>query len=190
MPYDLNAIEHGYGEAEIDWQGHTIVVRYRADLNNRALIAMKRVMIGVTALDGVTRFPDVEAIIDELLRILLPSGPDVPPDRRGWDLTDNGRSVPIDWDTLVDLPPGLPAALLGGIFRDVNDPLRRQPSGSGWSAPEDSERHRTTSGSSPMRNGQASLPGPSEDSITPPAGLAGASGSGRSGTPRSRPRTS
>lgn len=189
MPYDLNAIERGYGEADVDWQGHTIVVRYRADLNNRALIAMKRVMIGVVALDGITRFPDVEAIIDELLRILLPAGPDVPKDQRGWDLTDNGQSVPITWDALVDLPPGLPAAILGGIYRDVNDPLRRRPSSSGWSQPDDSEGLPTTSASWPTPNGQASLPGPSEDLITLPAGLAGASGSARSATPRSRPRT-
>ena len=66
-------------------------------------------MVGVIALDGATRFPDVEAIIDELIRVLLPSGPDVPEDDRGWDLTDGPVSVPITFDTLVDLPPGLPA---------------------------------------------------------------------------------
>jgi hypothetical protein len=190
MPYDLNAIERGYGEAVVDWQGHEITVRYRADLNNRALIAMKRVMIGVTALDGVTKFPDVEAIIDELLRVLLPSGPDVPEEERGWDLTDNGRSVPITWETLVDLPPGLPAALLGGIFRDVNDPLRRKLSSSGWSRTAGSESSPTTSASSRTRNGQASLPGPSEALNTPVTGAVGVSGSGRSGTPRSERRTS
>lgn len=128
MPFDLQSLERGYGEVDVDWNGHSILVRYRADLNNRALIAMKRVMVGVTALDGVSRFPDVEAIIDELLRTLLPSGPDVPEDERGWDLTDGGVSLPITFDTLVDLPPGLPAAILGAIFRDVNaDPNSRKP---------------------------------------------------------------
>lgn len=128
MPYDLNAIEKGYGECDVDWQGHSILIRYRADLNNRALIAMKRVMVGVLTLDGTTRFPDVEAIIDECQRTLLPSGPDVPEDERGWDLTNNGESVPITFDTLVDLPPGLPAAILGAVFKDVNmDPKLRRP---------------------------------------------------------------
>src|SRR6187455_2416222 len=105
VSYDLQAIERGFGEVEADWAGNTVLVRYRADLNNRALIAMKRVMVGVMSLDGTTRFPDVEAIIDELIRVLLPSGPDVPEDERGWDITDGGVSVPINFDTLVDLPP-------------------------------------------------------------------------------------
>jgi len=127
VPYDLQAVERGFGECDVPWQGSDILVRYRADLNNRALIAMKRVMVGVLTLDGVTRFPDVEAIIDELLRTLLPSGPDVPEDERGWDVTAGGASVPITFDTLVDLPPGLPAAILGALFRDINaDPKSRR----------------------------------------------------------------
>lgn len=178
MPFDLNALERGYGEVDVDWNGHSILVRYRADLNNRALIAMKRVMVGVTALDGVTKFPDVEAIIDELLRTLLPAGPDVAEDERGWDLTDNGTPLPITFDTLVDLPPGLPAAILGAIFRDVNDPDRRKPSRrssslEGGSAPTVSP---TTTASSSQPNGQASLPGPLQDATIPPAGLVGVTG--------------
>jgi hypothetical protein len=162
VPFDLRSIERGFGEVDVDWQGHAILVRYRADLNNRALIAMKRVMVGVLALDGSTRFPDVEAIIDELIRVLLPSGPDVPEDERGWDLTDNGASVPITFDTLVDLPPGLPAAILGAIFRDINDPNRRRPSRRGSSQGADSQPapSPTTTASSSMPNGQGSLPGP------------------------------
>jgi hypothetical protein len=128
MPFDLQSIERGYGEVDVEWQGHTILCRYRADLNNRALIAMGEVMVGVPSLDGATRFPNVKAIIDEVRRVLLPSGPDVPEDERGWDLTDGGVSVPITFDTLVDLPPGLPATILGAIVRDVNsDPNSRRP---------------------------------------------------------------
>lgn len=162
MPFDLQSIERGYGEVDVEWQGHLILCRYRADLNNRALIAMKRVMVGVVALDGTTRFPDVEAIIDELIRVLLPSGSDVPDDERGWDLTDNGTSVPITFDTLVDLPPGLPAAILGAIFRDINDPNRRRPSrrSSSPGAASAPTVSPTTTASSSMPNGQASLPGP------------------------------
>src|SRR6187402_497837 len=178
MAYDLQAIERGFGEVEADWAGNTVLVRYRADLNNRALIAMKRVMVGVMSLDGTTRFPDVEAIIDELIRVLLPSGPDVPEDERGWDITDGGVSVPITFDTLVDLPPGLPAAILGAIFRDINDPNRRRPSNSG------SRRMAglavpvspTTTDSSPPQNGPASIPGPSQDSTIHPVGLVGVYG--------------
>ena len=181
MPYDLQAVERGFGEVDVEWNGHVILVRYRADLNNRALIAMKRVMVGVTALDGITKFPDVEAIITELQRVLLPSGPDVPEDERGWDLTDGGESVPITFDTLVDLPPGLPAAILGGIFRDVNDPNRRKPSSAGSargasSAPAVSP---ITTASSAMPNGQASLPGPLPATPTlVPVGPAGDAGFG------------
>ena len=190
MPYDLASVERGYGEIDCEWNGHTITLRYRADLNNRALIAMKRLMIGVLALDGVTRFPDVEAMIDELQRVLLPSGPEVPKERRGWDLTDGGKSIPITFDALVDLPPGLPAAMLGAIFRDVNDPNRKRLSSAGWSQEASSESHPTTSASSATLNGQASLPGPSPDLSIPVTVYAGASGSERSGTPRSPRKTS
>ena len=178
MAYDLQAIERGFGEVDVDWTGHTVQVRYRADLNNRALIAMKRVMVGVMSLDGTTRFPDVEAIIDELIRVLLPSGPDVPEDERGWDITDGGVSVPINFDTLVDLPPGLPAAILGAIFRDINDPNRKRPSNSGSrrTAASAASVSPITTGSSPQPNGQGSLPGPSQDSTIHPVGLVGVYG--------------
>jgi len=178
VSYDLQSIERGYGEVEADWAGNTVLVRYRADLNNRALIAMKRVMVGVMSLDGTTRFPDVEAIIDELIRVLLPSGPDVPEDERGWDITDGGVSIPITFDTLVDLPPGLPAAILGAIFRDINDPNRRRPSRRGSPVMADSAASVspiTTEPSSPP-NGQGSLPGPLQDSTIRPVGLVGSAG--------------
>lgn len=186
MPYDLNAVERGFGEVDVEWtardgQFYTILIRYRADLNNRALIAMKRVMVGVIALDGVTRFPDVEAIIDELLKTILPSGPDVPEDERGWDIVKDGVSIPVTFDTLVDLEPGLPAAILGSIFRDINDPNRRRPSRSGSSRGADSAPtvSQTTTDSSTTPNGQASLPGPLQDATIPPAGLVGAIGYAR-----------
>lgn len=181
MPYDLQAVERGFGECDVEWNGHTILVRYRADLNNRALIAMKRVMVGVLALDGTTRFPDVEAIIEELQRVLLPSGPDVPEDERGWDLTNGGESVPITFDSLVDLPPGLPAAILGGIFRDVNDPNRRRPSSAGSvrGASSVAAASPTTTASSVTPNGPASLHGPLPASpILVASGPAGESGFG------------
>jgi hypothetical protein len=180
VPYDLQSVERGYGECDVDWNGNSILVRYRADLNNRALIAMKRVMIGVVALDGTTRFPDVEAIIDELIRVLLPSGPEIDEDERGWDLTDGGVSIPITFDTLVDLPPGLPAAIMGAIFRDVNDPNRRRPSrgGSARGASSVPTPSPTTTASSAMPNGQGSLPGPSLVLTTAGSGSAGESGFG------------
>jgi hypothetical protein len=178
VSYDLQSVERGFGEVDVEWQGHTILCRYRADLNNRALIAMKRVMVGVLALDGSTRFPDVEAIIDELIRVLLPSGPDVDEDARGWDITDGGVSVPITFDTLVDLPPGLPAAILGAIFRDINDPNRRRPSRRGSPVMADSQAPAspTTTASSSLPNGQGSLPGPLQGSTIQPVGLVGTSG--------------
>jgi len=162
-------VERGYGECDVPWQGSDILVRYRADLNNRALIAMKRVMVGVLTLDGVTRFPDVEAIIDELLRTLLPSGPDVPEDERGWDVTAGGASVPITFDTLVDLPPGLPAAILGALFRDINSSDRRRPSRLGSSLEGGSPQTKppTITPSYPMQSGPVSLPGHSLVSPTP-----------------------
>jgi hypothetical protein len=177
MPYDLNAVERGYGECEVEWQGHSILLRYRADLNNRALIAMKRAVVGVEILGGGSRFPDVEAIVDELLKAILPLDHEYGP---GWDLTDNGRPVPVSYDALVDLPPGLPAAMLGAIFRDVNDPNRRKPSrrtsSPGASSPPIESPITTTSSSAP--NGQASLPGPLQDSTRHLIGSAGAIGYG------------
>lgn len=180
MPFDLQSLERGYGEVDVEWNGHSILVRYRADLNNRALIAMKRVMVGVIALDGVTRFPDVEAIIDELIKVLLPIDHEEGP---GWDLTNDGEPVPITFDTIVDLPPGLPAAILGAVFRDVNDPNRRKPSrrsrsGSPQEGGSAAAASPTTTPSSATPNGQASLPGPLQDATIPPAGLVGVSGYG------------
>ena len=178
MPFDLAALEHGYGECDVEFNGHTIVVRYRANLNNRALIAMKRVAVGVATLFGEQRFPDIEAIIDELLHVLLPSGPDVPEERRGWDITREGVSIPITADELIDLPPGLPTAMLLAIMRDVNDPNRRRPSDSTSSrgaASPPIESPIITASSSPL-NGQGSLPGPSEGMTTLPAGTAGSTG--------------
>lgn len=175
MPFDLQALERGYGEIDVDWNGHSITVRYRADLNNRAMIAIGEVMLGVTALDGVTRFPRVQAIIDELVKVLLPLDHEYGP---GWDLTNNGEPVPITFDALVDLPPGLPASILGAVLRDVNDPNRRKPSRrtsspGASSAPIESP---TITASSSQPNGQASLPGPLQDATILPAGLVGAIG--------------
>lgn len=180
MPYDLQSIERGYGECDAEWGGHSILVRYRADLNNRALIAMQRVVVGVPTLDGTARFPDVEAILAELERVLLPSGPDVAEDERGWDLTDGGVSLPITFDTLVDLPPGLPAAIMGAVFRDIQNPNRRRPSkrGSSLGAVSTPTAYPTTTESSKTPNGPASLPGPSQDSSIHLVGPAGASGYG------------
>lgn len=178
MPFDLNAVERGYGECDVEWNGHTIVLRYRADLNNRALIAMKRAVVGVEILGGGQRFPDVEAMIEELLRVLVPEDHEYGP---GWDLTDNGRPLPLTFDSLVDLPPGLPAAMLGAIFRDINDPNRRKPSSNGSSRGASSQpaASPTSTASSATPNGQASLPGPSPATPIPVGiGSAGESGYG------------
>jgi len=176
VPYDLAAVEAGYGECELDWQGSLITLRYRADLNNRALIAMKRVVVGVLGLDGVTRIPDIEGIIDELVRVLLPSGSDVEPHERGWDLTRHGAPIDVTFDEVVDLPPGLPIAMLGAVFRDLNDPNRRRPSNNGSSPAASSEGRQTTTPSSRMRNGRAALPGRSVASSTRAPGPAGSTG--------------
>jgi hypothetical protein len=186
MPYDLQAIERGYGETDVEWTArdgnlYTILIRYHADLNNRALIAMKRMVIGVMGLDGKTRFPDVEGIIEEVIRVLLPSGTEIPEDERGWDLTKGDESVPITFDTVVDLEPGLPTAILGAIFKDIQDPNRRRPSRRGSSPGAVSQPivSPITSDSSRMPNGQASLPGPSPASPIPVVtGPVGASGYG------------
>lgn len=130
MPFDLSAVERGYGECDVAWGGHTIVLRYRATLNNRAMVAMQRAVIGVPMLgttDG-SRFPDIEPILRELEAALLPSGPDVPAEERGWDLTRDGVPIPVTYDELLGLPPDLPALMLAGIVKDIRDPNRRKPS--------------------------------------------------------------
>lgn len=175
MPFDLNALERGYGETDVDWNGHSITVRYRADLNNRAMIAIGDVMIGVTALDGVTKFPRVKSIIEELLKVMLPLDHEY---GDGWDLTNNGEPVPITYESLLDLPPGLPASILGAILRDINDPNRRRPSRNGSSrvaASEPTPSPSTSELSSPL-NGHTSLPGPSPVLTTPPVGHVGVIG--------------
>jgi hypothetical protein len=190
MPYDLAAVERGYGECVCAYNGHEIVLRYRADINARALIAMQRTIVGVDTIDGTAKFPDFEAVITELVRVLLPSGPEIPEHQRGWDLTRDGEPLPVSYDAIVGLPMQLPMAMLMAIFGDVNDPNRRRLSSAGWSPAASSESQPTTGASSAMPNGHRSLPGPSPDWTIPETGTAGGTGSALSTTPRSRPRTS
>lgn len=160
MPYDLQAVERGFGEVTVEWNGHTILLRYRADLNARALIAMKRAIVGELTLDGKTRFPDIEAIINELLRVLVPSTPDVPEDQRGWDITRGSEPLEITFDTLADLEYGLLASMLGAISRDINDPQRRKVSrlGSSLEAVSQPTPFPTTGDSSRTPGTSASTP--------------------------------
>jgi hypothetical protein len=125
--------------------------------------------------------PDVEMVIAELARVLLPCREDVPPAERGWDITRGGRPVPITEDELMRLDVSLPVAMLTVIVGDVNDPNRRRLSlnGSGARADSPPTASQTTTGSSATPNGQASHPGPSPASMTTlAAGPVGASGFG------------
>lgn len=176
MPYDLSAVERGYGECSCDWEDDTIVLRYRADLTMRTMIALRRVAIGDLMADRKTRMPDVEAMVTELAQILLPSGPEVPEEERGWDLTDRGVPVPVTYDTICDLPPRLVTAMLGVISADIHDPNRRRPSSKRSSPAASSEGSPTSTVSSSTRNGQASLPGRSAASSTRATGRAGSTG--------------
>lgn len=181
MPYDLNTLERGYGECEIEWplqSGQYITLRYHANLNSRALAAMGRLIFGRESADKKLRFPDVEGIMEHLERTLLPIDHEYGP---GWDITDNGQPVPITEDTLLDLPMELPGAMLAAIANDVRDPNRRKPSRNGSFRGVSSEPTPSpiTTDSSLTPNGQASLPGPLQDATIPPAGLVGAIGYAR-----------
>ena len=183
MPYDLEAVERGYGECTASFNDAEITLRYRADLDGRALIALKRAFAGVPILgSGSARIPDTELAIAELVRLLLPCSEAVPEHERGWDVTRGGAPVAITEDELMALPAGLPAVLLGAVLADVNDPNRRRLSLSGSPPRADSRptASPTTTGSSPTRNGAALRSGPSPASTTTlAAGPAGASGSDR-----------
>lgn len=170
MPLDLAAVSVGYGETSCEWGGHTILLRYRADLDNRALIAAKRLFAGVETMDGTQRMPDMEAIIDALTPMLT-----------GWDITRGGQPVPISKETVIGLPLGLPAVMLMSVVGDAMDPNRRPVSANGWSAEAGSQpiAFPTTTPSSAMPAGQGYHRGFSPDSATMPhAGPAGASGFG------------
>ena len=180
MPYDLSAVERGYGECVVPWDETEITLRYRADLDGRAMIGLKRAFAGVPVI-GVAggRFPDTELVIAELVRLLLPCSESVPEHERGWDVTRDGHPVAITEDELMALPPALPTRMLTAIMADVNDPNRRRLSLSGSRAGADSRptASLTTTDSSPTPNGAAPLSGAWPDSTTPPvAGRAGASG--------------
>lgn len=125
MPFDLASLERGYGECVAEFNGHDITLRYHATINNRALDAMYRATVGEEIVGGGGRFPNVGAIADELIKILLPLGHEY---GDGWDLLNAGESIPITKDAILDLPPALPGTMLGAIVRDVNDPNRRKPS--------------------------------------------------------------
>jgi hypothetical protein len=181
MPYDLEAVERGYGECVATFGGAEITLRYRADLDGRALIALKRAFAGVPIIGRADfRIPDTELVISELTRLLLPCSDAIPEDERGWDVTRAGHAVEITPDELMALPAGLPVALLGAILADVYDPNRRKLSLNGSRARADSPptASPTTTGSSPTPNGPASLRG-SSPAIPPTLepGPAGGSGS-------------
>ena len=124
MPYDLSALERGYGETVATFQEHEILLRYRVDLDGRAMHAMRRALVGVRVIGLDQRVPDTEQVITELVRLLLPAGPDVPPEDRGWDLTRDGVPLEITLDELERLPFQLPVVLLGAIMEDVQNPNR------------------------------------------------------------------
>lgn len=180
MPYDLGAVERGHGECVAAFKDAEIALRYRADLDGRALIALKRAFAGIPIMgSGSVRIPDTELAIAELVRVLLPCDESIPTHERGWDVTRDGRPVPITEDALMALPAGLPAVLLGAILADVNDPNRRRLSLSGSRAGADSQATAspTTTASSPTPNGAAPPSGHSPDSLTTlVVGSAGASG--------------
>lgn len=179
MPYDLEAVERGYGEVVAEYNGHPITLRYRADLDGRAVIAMKRAVAGVPMLFGTDRVPDTEMVISELVRVLLPADDGIPMEQRGWDLTRGGRAVAVTEAELMRLDPMLPVLMLGTIVRDVNDPNRRRPSLSGSPAraasppiasPTSTDSSRITSFPTPPS-------GPSPASTTTPSsGPVGATG--------------
>jgi hypothetical protein len=182
MPYDLEAVERGYGECSAPFNGHDITLRYRVDLDGRAMIALKRAAAGVPVM-GIAnaRIPDTEMVISELIRVLLPCTEDTPERERGWDITRGGRVVPITEDELMKLDVGLPVALLMAVLADVNNPNRRRLSlnGSGARADSPQTASPTTTGSSATPNGQGYPSGLSLVSgTTPSSGLAGAAGFG------------
>jgi hypothetical protein len=126
------------------------------------------------------RIPDTELVISELIRVLLPCSEAVPEAERGWDITRGGVPVPITEDEMMKLDIGLPVSLLMAILADVNNPNRRKPSLSSSRVRADSVPtvSPTTTASSPMPNGQASLPGPLPASTPLVIGSAGESGFG------------
>lgn len=181
MPLDLEAVERGYGECTAEYGAAQITLRYRAQLDGRALIAMKRAGAGVPVLgaSGI-KIPDTELAIAELVRVLLPCSEQVPEHERGWDVTRAGKPVAITEEELMALEPSLPVVLLGAILADVNNPNRRRLSLSGSKAGADSLliASPTTTASSVTRNGATPPSGPSPGStMTLAVGAAGGSGS-------------
>jgi hypothetical protein len=178
VPFDLATLERGFGECVAEFNGHDITLRYHATINNRALDAMYRATVGEEIVGGGGRFPNVGAIADELIKILLPLGHEY---GDGWDLLNDGQSIPITKDAILDMPPALPGTMLGAIVRDVNDPNRRKPSrrSSSPGASSAPAASPTTSEFSMTPNGQASLPGPSLDETIQQGGPVGATGYAR-----------
>ncbi len=179
MPLDLAAVDRGFGECIAVWNEAEILLRYRVDLDGRAMHAIRRAIVGAPMLGQVgTRIPDTEMAITELVRVLLPSGPNVPEDDRGWDLTRAGVSIPVTEDELMRLSFEVPIILLSTIMQDIQNPNRRRPSRGGSPRGASSTVSQTTTASSATPNGQGSLPGPLPALTTVGSGSAGESGFG------------
>lgn len=169
MPYDLEAVERGHGECVAKHNGHDIILRYRTDLDGRAIIGLKRAAAGVPVM-GVAgaRIPDTELVISELIRVLLPCSEEIEPEYRGWDITRGGVPVPINEDELMRLEVALPVTLLMAILGDVNNPNRRRLSLNGSRVRADLQQaaSQTSTPSSATPSGQASPSGLSLVSTT------------------------
>lgn len=182
MPYDLEAVERGYGECVANVNGHDITLRYRADIDGRAMHAIRRALVGVPTISGDgTRMPDSEQVISELVRILLPCSDEIPEHERGWDITRGGKTVPVSTEELERLDFHFPILFLTTIMADIRNPNRKRPSlgGSRAGAASEPTAFPTSTGSSATTNGQAS---PSGLSLVSPtiagSGPVGASGFG------------
>ena len=181
MPYDLDAVERGYGECVANVNDHHVTLRYRADLDGRAMHAIRRALVGVPTIGDGSRMPDSEQVISELVRILLPCSDEIPEHERGWDITRGGAPVPVNVEELERLDFHLPVLFLTAIMADIRNPNRKRPSlgGSRVGAVSEPIAFPTSTGSSATPNGQASLSGPSPASPTiAGTGPVGASGYG------------
>ncbi len=163
MPMDLEAVERGFGECEATFGEHTITLRYRVDLDSRAFHAMSKAMRGVSIMipgAASIKIPDTDLLHAELVRLLLPSGPDVPEHERGWDLTRGGVSIPVTIEELERLDLGLPSLFLATIMGDAKNPNRRRLSLPGSPAGADSPptESQTTTDSSRTPPTPASTP--------------------------------
>jgi hypothetical protein len=108
----------------------TVTLQYRPDWSVTLEYRPERYEHRMTArLIQIEETKDIDAIVDVLMTLMSK-----------WDVTDNGKPLPITPEVLADRPLAFLSALLGAIQEDIRTPKNDNDSATGSSVAAKPER--------------------------------------------------